>query len=158
MQNLNDTFVFQTCTCCKVSGIILDHILEISVISNGQDQKMPQWFILETGLLPNFHTDSTSYLSPTYISLLIIPCMIVYVTNNKNLEPWTWTLWACGEPVHGRTKRSGHINPFISFQKVQKWMVCDLWQNSPTTDHFYFFLACLTNNYSKWTHFTHTLV
>ncbi len=24
---------------------------------------------------------------PTYISLLIIPCMIVYVTNNK--EPWT---------------------------------------------------------------------
>ncbi len=32
---------------------------------------------------------------PTYISLLIIPCMIVYVTNNKepwtlNLEPWTF--------------------------------------------------------------------
>ncbi len=26
----------------------------------------------------------------TYISLLIIPCMIVYVMNNK--EPWTWTL------------------------------------------------------------------
>ncbi len=26
----------------------------------------------------------------TYISLLIIPCMIVYVTNNK--EPWTLTL------------------------------------------------------------------
>ncbi len=25
----------------------------------------------------------------TYISLLIIPCMIVYVTNNK--EPWTFT-------------------------------------------------------------------
>ncbi len=25
----------------------------------------------------------------TYISLLIIPCMIVYVTNNK--EPWTLT-------------------------------------------------------------------
>ncbi len=24
----------------------------------------------------------------TYISLLIIPCMIVYVTNNK--EPWTY--------------------------------------------------------------------
>ncbi len=29
----------------------------------------------------------------TYISLLIIPCMIVYVTNNK--EPWTLNL----EPV-----------------------------------------------------------
>ncbi len=27
---------------------------------------------------------------PTYISLLIIPCMIVYVTNNK--EPWTLNL------------------------------------------------------------------
>ncbi len=27
----------------------------------------------------------------TYISLLIIPCMIVYVTNNK--EPWTLKLW-----------------------------------------------------------------
>ncbi len=26
----------------------------------------------------------------SYISLLIIPCMIVYVTNNK--EPWTYTL------------------------------------------------------------------
>ncbi len=26
----------------------------------------------------------------TYISLLIIPCMIVYVTNNK--EPWTLNL------------------------------------------------------------------
>ncbi len=26
----------------------------------------------------------------TYISLLIIPCMIVYVTNNK--EPWTLIL------------------------------------------------------------------
>ncbi len=26
----------------------------------------------------------------TNISLLIIPCMIVYVTNNK--EPWPWTL------------------------------------------------------------------
>ncbi len=35
---------------------------------------------------------------PTYISLLIIPCMIVYVTNNK--EPWTLdmeviSLWHC---------------------------------------------------------------
>ncbi len=28
---------------------------------------------------------------PTYISLLIIPCMIVYVTNNK--EPWTLNLF-----------------------------------------------------------------
>ncbi len=27
---------------------------------------------------------------PTYISLLIIPCMIVYVTNN--IEPWTLNL------------------------------------------------------------------
>ncbi len=27
----------------------------------------------------------------TYISLLIIPCMIVYVTNNK--EPWTLNYW-----------------------------------------------------------------
>ncbi len=26
---------------------------------------------------------------PSYISLLIIPCIIVYVTNNK--EPWPWT-------------------------------------------------------------------
>ncbi len=32
----------------------------------------------------------------TYISLLIIPCMIVYVTNNK--EPWTNLLWASARP------------------------------------------------------------
>ncbi len=30
---------------------------------------------------------------PTYISLLIIPCMIVYVTNNK--EPWTLRQMNC---------------------------------------------------------------
>ncbi len=34
---------------------------------------------------------------PTYISLLIIPCMIVYVTNNK--EPWTL------EPMHRHAYR-----------------------------------------------------
>ncbi len=29
---------------------------------------------------------------PTYISLLIIPCMIVYVTNNKEPEPYvSWS-------------------------------------------------------------------
>ncbi len=36
-------------------------ILEKSVISNGQDQKNASVIYSETGLLPNFHTDSTSY-------------------------------------------------------------------------------------------------
>ncbi len=28
-----------------------------------------------------------------YLSLLIIPCIIYYVTNKENLEPWTKTTW-----------------------------------------------------------------
>ncbi len=35
----------------------------------------------------------------TYISLLIIPCMIVYVTNNK--EPWTLKLLLCFYKLFG---------------------------------------------------------
>ncbi len=49
---------------------------------------------------------------PTYISLLIIPCMIVYVTNNK--EPWT-PRRTSEEANHQRLYCINHILPLVNY-------------------------------------------
>ncbi len=53
---------------------------------------------------------------PTNISLPIIPCMIVYVTNNK--EPWT-------------------LNPLKLFQEVPTFQVCSKRAFLPCAEYIY---------------------
>ncbi len=50
----------------------------------------------------------------TYISLLIIPCMIVYVTNKR--EPWTLNLEVNGVPKQPDYKLSSEYLPLCSEQ------------------------------------------